>query len=248
MGQNKKAEIDFFNKLNGEYDTFSKETYSKIFQFIKLNEIKNKLILDAGCGTGIFSRKLGEYNRVIGIDISENMIEFFNKNNNNKKITLMVGDLENINIFEKEKFDIIFSSNLLHHFYDYSKVASNFNFWLKKGGTLIIIEPNGSNPIHRISNIIRSNITSKLIKNNKYATENEIAHSYRNYIITLKKLNFILDYECSINLIGDNKYNSTKYNVFEKLYFIIRNFMFFAANYFPFPYNKNSLIVALKKR
>ena len=72
-----------------------------IFNAFQLGDIKNKIIMDLGCGTGIFS--VGSYitgaKKVIGIDIDDNCIEIARKYalENQYEIKYYVESIENVN-------------------------------------------------------------------------------------------------------------------------------------------------------
>ena len=78
----------------------------------ELKELKPKLILDVATGTGDFAIQALDVNpdKVIGIDISEGMLEVGRKKMRNRqldqRIELLSADSENIP-FEENKFDAI---------------------------------------------------------------------------------------------------------------------------------------------
>jgi len=96
-------------------------------------------ILDCGCGGSVseFLDKMG-YD-VIGMDISEQMIESSKKRGCNAKF--MVGDYEEPLPF-KMKFDGIVSHDSLHHTENKLKVLKNLYDALRGDGILILFEPN----------------------------------------------------------------------------------------------------------
>ncbi len=73
-------------------------------------EIKNKIILDAGCRVGDYS--VGLINkgakRVEGIDLSKECIKVAKKKfHNNKRLRFRRGDIQKLSIFEDSSFDIV---------------------------------------------------------------------------------------------------------------------------------------------
>jgi putative methylase len=72
-----------------------------IFIAYQFGDIKNKIIIDLGCGTGIFS--IGAYitgaKKVIGIDIDKYSIEIAKNyaEKNNYKISFLISNVSNIN-------------------------------------------------------------------------------------------------------------------------------------------------------
>ena len=54
----------------------------------RLKKIKNLNIIDLGCGTGAFCKRIASFaNSILGIDTSKEMIKLAKKNNSNNKIT-----------------------------------------------------------------------------------------------------------------------------------------------------------------
>lgn len=79
--------------------------------FLKENSILTPAILDIGCGTGESTRNLLKYsNKVVGIDISKNMIDIANE----KKlpINFIYGDIFK-NTFPDKSFDIIVTRGIV---------------------------------------------------------------------------------------------------------------------------------------
>lgn len=127
-------------------------TYIRFLYFQKfLKKIKFRNILDAGCGSGIFSfyiaKKYSEVH-VTGYDISPLDIEICNQ----KKISQYIN---NVNFyctdlrtpFGDEKFDIIFSIDVIEHITGNIIVLENVYLSLKPGGQFYLAMP--QEPKHR---------------------------------------------------------------------------------------------------
>lgn len=116
--------------------------------FMKLlPSVKNKTILDIGCGTGVMIKdllKLGA-KKVIGTDASKKMIEISNNNLKKeiqkKKVELYLDDISKTII--KEKYDLITCSLVLDNVVDYKKAIKNISKLLKKNGIFIFSVPFG---------------------------------------------------------------------------------------------------------
>lgn len=172
--QNIQAEIDFFNKIaenNGSYDTISEDVYNNIF--IKINpHIKNR-VLEAGCGTGAFGLRIKKHHpniHIIGVDLNQKLVNIAKGTEIYEK--LLCANLEDQGIFKQSEFDTIICPYLLHHLPDMQQVVDNFYYWLKPNGYVVIIDPNGSNLIMKISQLLRV-ILSKFIDIGDYASINE---------------------------------------------------------------------------
>ena len=73
--------------------------------------VKKKInILDAGCGTGLFTKKLGKYGRVIGIDMSDEAIKFAKS----RKLNVKKASVTKLP-FKVNTFDLIVCNDVLCH-------------------------------------------------------------------------------------------------------------------------------------
>jgi 2-polyprenyl-3-methyl-5-hydroxy-6-metoxy-1,4-benzoquinol methylase len=190
--QNKEFEIDLFDSVVDGIDSeCSEDLYDQVQHYLSMYGfcLKNKLVLEAGCGTGKFSNSLlkdSRFNsnantRIIGIDISQGMVDAFNSNSNSRARAYK-GDLEDNLIFSKDTFDCVICPCVLHHFPDPSMAMINLCNMLKPSGMIIIIEPNGSNPVLRFSRLLRLLIPNWIIMKYKLASPNETEHSINKYI------------------------------------------------------------------
>lgn len=173
--QDLNEEINFFNRFNNEYNTITADTFNIIYEELNKLNIQG-LILEAGCGTATFGKKLIEKNEkisIIGVDINERFINQINK----FKITrykALHGNLNNKDLFQTKTFDAIIFPYVLHHFRDINKVIKNSHYWLKENGIIVIIDPNGSNPVLKFSYKCRFYLQKIFPKRlSKYGSKNE---------------------------------------------------------------------------
>lgn len=111
--------------------------------FSMMPNLKDKTILDLGCGFGEHCKGFVESGakKVIGIDISEKMLEIAKKENADSKITYINMPMENI--FElTEKFDIVISSLAFHYVEDFAGVVKNVYNLLNENGIFIFSQEN----------------------------------------------------------------------------------------------------------
>lgn len=128
-----------------EYEKHSKLQYNFAHQMISMANIKNTdNVLDIGCGDGKITSDIADMafnGRVIGTDISENMIQFANRAHakNKKNLAFLVMDAEN-NIF-KNQFEVVVSFCCLHWVKNQSSALSGIKSALKKDGEAILLVP-----------------------------------------------------------------------------------------------------------
>jgi ubiquinone/menaquinone biosynthesis C-methylase UbiE len=128
---NKKKKQEIIHKYNqtsdfydGRYLTIQQDKFRLILKDIIFND---KLILDAGCGTGLlfeYIEGLFEKSDIpsihyVGVDISINMLKKFHSKCNQKviKFNLILSDLENLP-FRENKFTLLFSFTSLQNLPD----------------------------------------------------------------------------------------------------------------------------------
>jgi ubiquinone/menaquinone biosynthesis C-methylase UbiE len=105
-----------------------------------VNKIKPELILDVGCGGGIFVRELKNKFKIFGCDISLELILSIPKENSKKK-NFLVCRAEKLP-FKKENFDLVICSELLEHLKEIDFALLEIYRVLKKKGYLIVTVPN----------------------------------------------------------------------------------------------------------
>ena len=102
-----------------------------------LPDLKDKKILDLGCGDGCMSRFFVEKGakQVVGVDISQNMINEAMKyeHKNIKYFVLPMEELDKL----KGKYDIVCSSLAFHYVEDFEKLMKDISNKLKNNGYLV---------------------------------------------------------------------------------------------------------------
>ena len=106
--------------------------------FSLLPDLKDKRVLDLGCG---FGEHCMEYVRrgakeVVGIDISDKMLEVAKKENSDEKITYLLMPMEDIGNLEG-KFDVVISSLAFHYVEEFKGLIENIYKLLNDGGVLV---------------------------------------------------------------------------------------------------------------
>jgi ubiquinone/menaquinone biosynthesis C-methylase UbiE len=148
-----------FDRQAGNYDkSRTVKSYTRCTQVLVINmmQIENGMnILDLACGTGLGSidiaLKLKGTGKVIGLDLSEKMIE-----QAKRKITEFKYD--NVEFKEgsgssleyKDFFDFVVCTNAFHHFGNKEEIFSRVRQSLKSNGTFIIQDFCDDSPVMKI--------------------------------------------------------------------------------------------------
>jgi ubiquinone biosynthesis O-methyltransferase len=118
--------------------------YQNMFQLVQKEiDIKNKKLLDIGCGDGVLSYLFAkEGAKVTGIDYSDIAIEFGKEKIKSKNLDI---DFKQGSAYElpykDNSFDIIVSSDVIEHLEDVPKYLSEINRVVKNGGIVVISTP-----------------------------------------------------------------------------------------------------------
>lgn len=130
---------------------FTKGFQRRLNKIVKKIELTDKTILDQGCGIGVWMHEFKQFTKadnIYGFDIDPESLEEFKKINKTiykdnpipeKNIKVSTGEELK---FEDDKFDIVFSNEVLEHVEDDIKSSSEVLRTLKDGGSFIIFTPN----------------------------------------------------------------------------------------------------------
>lgn len=114
-----------------------------------LGDIRNKKLLDLGCGLGessVYFAMKGA--KVTACDVSEGMLEITKKlaEARGVKVETLQSYSDNLKFLEDESFDIVYAGNLLHHV-DIEKTLKEIFRVLKEGGKFVSWDPLAHNPL-----------------------------------------------------------------------------------------------------
>jgi len=151
---NKMAEYD---KIAEEYSEVQDKRISRTYLydinlFNQIGDLKGKSILDLACGDGRLTREIKKRgaDKVLGIDISEEMIKIALKKEAEDKLNIdykvgAVGELGKLG-----KFDIIVAGFLLHYSKtkeELQKMCNDIALNLKKDGRFVALNTNPEFPL-----------------------------------------------------------------------------------------------------
>lgn len=123
------------------YDVdLGKENREIFFSDSQINEesLKGKVILDAGCGMGRYTRIAGSMgDEIIGVDLSQSILKAYQITRNNPFAHIVQGDILHLPFREKQ-FDIIYSLGVLHHTPDARQSFLSLTRYIKKEGIISI--------------------------------------------------------------------------------------------------------------
>lgn len=132
-------------------------TYQKVYFKVvsSLGGLKNKSILDVGCGTSDYLKWLtNDCERLVGVDVSVQMLKLCRYDMGKSNIELIAADALHLP-FRDEAFDASMTFQALHHFPDWKKSLVEM---MRTAGQVSLYEPNGDSLLHRLMHLIRKNL------------------------------------------------------------------------------------------
>ncbi|MFV0394761.1 MAG: class I SAM-dependent methyltransferase [Coprobacillaceae bacterium] len=139
MKENKYDNKEFFSKYSQMDRSVKGLSAAGEWETLKsiMPNLKNKSMLDLGCGFGWHCQYAIDEGakKVVGIDISTNMLEVA-KEKTDSRIEYEVKAMEDIN-YPNETFDVVLSSLALHYIKDFNIVVDKVYSSLKKEGVFL---------------------------------------------------------------------------------------------------------------
>ena len=133
--------VKLWKTLNDDYiNDESKKVLKNLFERnnINLNCIKDKTVLDMGCGSGRFTIALSQLgaSKVVGVDLGKTGIEIGHKMVDKLKLDNVTFLRESVLHlpFNNESFDFVFCKGVLHHTNNVHRGLSELHRVIKKGG------------------------------------------------------------------------------------------------------------------
>lgn len=123
---------DYAKHVRDETDSIYHSLYEKPAMYSLVPDLDGKTVISLGCGSGEDCEYLKRHGagKVVGIDISENIIKI--ANSTYPDCDFMVMDMENLD-FSDESFDFAYSSLAIHYIEDWHRAFKEVYRILKPG-------------------------------------------------------------------------------------------------------------------
>ncbi|MDQ0297849.1 ubiquinone/menaquinone biosynthesis C-methylase UbiE [Salibacterium salarium] len=130
---------DTYSKKHTEQGDLHKEVFLNPTLFSLMGNIKNKKVLDAGCGEGYLSRMFTKSGaNVTAVDYSPRMIEIAKeRTSHDLLIDYKQGNCEELNTLEDKSFNLIVSNMVIQDLANYEKAFQEMYRLLADGGSFI---------------------------------------------------------------------------------------------------------------
>lgn len=139
--------------------------YRYVHRDKEIGEVKDKRILDIGCGNGFESMKAlrnGAY--VTAIDISpksiEQLVSMAKEENLDQHLQAAVMDAHKLALADNS-FDIVLGNGILHHLPQLEIALNEINRVLKPGGHAVFQEPMGMNPLINLFRLLTPKLRTR---------------------------------------------------------------------------------------
>lgn len=103
-----------------------------------LPDVDGRRVLDLGCGAGQLARHLATRGAVdvIGVDLSERMLELARTRWAHPRVTYLRSGIEEV-MFPSARFDVVVSILVFHYVDDYRRLVARVADWLTPGGVIV---------------------------------------------------------------------------------------------------------------
>ena len=103
-----------------------------------LPDVAGRRVLDLGCGAGQLAHHLAGRGaaEVIGVDLSERMLELARSEWSHPRVAYLRASIEEVT-FDHARFDLVVSSMAFHYVADYRGLCRRIREWLAPGGVLV---------------------------------------------------------------------------------------------------------------
>jgi len=182
--------------------------YEKTIHLKLLGNLKNKKLLDLGCGGGQTSVFFAEQGAIVkGVDFSKKQIDFAKDLAEKKgvgKLSFQQGNIEDLSVFEECSFDLVNSSHTIHYVKDLQKCFDEIFRILQPKGKFVF------SVLHPLNHIVEKENNQFVVRrsyfqkgkykwNWEYPTEglkypmHLFMRKVDDYFVTLRKSGFVVE-------------------------------------------------------
>ncbi|KAF8626033.1 hypothetical protein AX15_005123 [Amanita polypyramis BW_CC] len=179
------ANKEYFNDFAGDYDqlpealTLSRNCTREMLKAYPFEENKT-VAMDFACGTGLISSELLPHVKsIIGVDISQGMVNHYNKGVQDggiptEKMRAVCRELEGKEgELDGAKFDVIVCASAYHHFESIDKITRCLAYLLKPGGALIVLDFG-----RKDYDIVREEAHRKIVPHSRGIDKADVIHAF----------------------------------------------------------------------
>ena len=160
-----------YDSLVGDSGDFNHKTYINPVVLEILGNVKNKNVLDLACGQGYFSKILADKGaKVVGVDISEDLIAIAKKKFGNPNIQFLVRNGSDLEGIKDNKFESAVCNMSLHDIKNVSETVDEIARVIQISGKLVFSIPH---PWTHLGKSVKEGRTYYL-KSEYYKTEMEV--------------------------------------------------------------------------
>ena len=187
------ADRDLFDRIARRYarkDVVASSSLARKSQLLTaikplLDESPNLgTVVDVGCGVGAPARYLtGHYERYIGVDQSEEMIEAavaFNLNN--PKAEFIARNIKSSDL--QDVADVVLSDGALHHITELDEAMDALVRIAKPGAFLVVREPQNGNPLLQAMRWMRGIVDPSYSREQVFFSEGDLRELCSNHGVT----------------------------------------------------------------
>jgi 2-polyprenyl-6-hydroxyphenyl methylase/3-demethylubiquinone-9 3-methyltransferase len=129
---------DQFDARMNRYEV-SKRLRLVFEEALRDEDLAGRELLDAGCGTGLFSQVAEERGAIVtSVDVGESLLAEVAKKSHSRRIVGSVMDLP----FPDRSFDVVICTEVIEHTVDPRRGVTEVARVLRPGGTLVLTTPN----------------------------------------------------------------------------------------------------------
>jgi len=130
-------------EINTLYGITEEEELNNFFDLLGItpDDLRGRVILDAGCGCGRLTKALGKYGAdVFGIEICTSIEYIYEYCKSNKNVNIMQADILNLP-FKKATFDYVWSKLAICYVHESEQAFKNLSELVKPSGRLFVSVP-----------------------------------------------------------------------------------------------------------